>query len=84
MSIVRLRWDHLTTNSQKMFCYYRREKKYTDVIILVDDKKIHAHQMILSVGSKYFRDIFENASGVSPVIGKFLYFLVIKFRSKFI
>lgn len=73
-TFVSLQWNHLPTNMRILFSHYRREKKYTDVSVIVEGKEIHAHRIVLSVGSKFFRNLFENASQSLPVIGNFLFF----------
>lgn len=61
----------MADNTQKMFNYFRREEKFTDVAVEIDGRKIQAHRLILSVGSKYFCELFEKEPAAVPLIGKF-------------
>lgn len=69
MSKINLKWEHMAENTQKMVNHFRREEKFTDVAVEIEGRKIQAHRLILSVGSKYFCELFEKQPAAVPLIG---------------
>ena len=53
-----------------LFEEFYRSKSLSDVVIACDGKSIHAHRIVLSAGSEYFRRILASVSNVQqyPVL----------------
>ena len=46
-----------------------QDQNHTDVTLAADDgNPIHAHQIVLSAGSKFFSDVFKRSRHTSPYI----------------
>jgi len=55
-----LKWQNFSKNSTKTFATYRENSNFCDVTLVSDDlKQIHAHKLILSSCSEYFKTILE-------------------------
>lgn len=46
--------EHIQTLSEQIGALYLNDE-YSDVILLVEDQKFHAHKVILAARSEYFR-----------------------------
>lgn len=58
--IVHIKWDKFDLNFCSELCPYFENRHLSDVSIGSEDgKKIRAHKIVLSIGSGYFRKIFE-------------------------
>ena len=64
-----LKWSEFESNIRDIFRELREEQDYFDVTLVCDDgEQIEAHKIVLSAGSKFFRDILRKAKHPSPFI----------------
>merc|ERR1719186_1368748 len=64
-----LKWNEFETNIRESFKELREEQNHFDVTLATDDGHlIEAHKIILSAGSKFFRDILRQTKHPSPFI----------------
>uniref|UniRef100_A0A1B6D176 BTB domain-containing protein n=1 Tax=Clastoptera arizonana TaxID=38151 RepID=A0A1B6D176_9HEMI len=63
-----LRWNNYLNHITDAFGSLRSAEDFVDVTLSCEGKKIHAHKMLLSVWSPYFKDIFKENPCKHPVI----------------
>ena len=64
-----LKWNDFQTNVSKTFKYFRTEENFFDVTLVSDDHHhIAAHKLVLSVSSKFFKDILCKTQHSNPLI----------------
>merc|ERR1719245_970563 len=57
-----LRWDQFDKNIREYFSSLRKDGRMFDVTLATEDgQQIQAHKIILSAGSEFFSDIFQNS-----------------------
>ena len=69
MENCHVKQNDFESNVKNFFRELREESNYFNVTLATDDDQyIQAHRIVLSAGSKFFRDIFRNINHSSPFI----------------
>ena len=68
MDNYHLQWRDFETNIKQSFKELREEQLHFDVTLACDDHQLSAHKIVLSTGSKFFKDIFKNSTHSNPFI----------------
>ena len=69
MDMLCLKWSNIGTNISNHFRKLREDKQLLDITLATDDgQQIQAHKIILSAGSKFFRDIFLKSNQTNMLI----------------
>ena len=64
-----LRWNEFETNIRESFREMREDQNHFDVTLATDDgHQVQTHKMILSAGSKFFKNILRKTNHPSPFI----------------
>lgn len=63
-----LRWNDYLQHITKAFDNLRSDDNFVDVTLSCEGKRIHAHKMLLSACSTYFRDILKENPCQHPII----------------
>jgi len=63
-----LRWNDFESNISSAFRELRDDKDFFDVTLACDDEQIHAHKVILSACSPFFRNILRRNSHSNPLL----------------
>ena len=63
-----LRWNDFESNISSAFKELRDDKDFFDVTLACEDEQIHAHKVILSACSPFFRNILRRNSHPNPLL----------------
>merc|ERR1712183_581873 len=63
-----LRWNDFETNISSAFREIRDQKDFFDVTLACDDDQIHAHKVILSACSPFFRNVLRRNPHQQPLL----------------
>ena len=64
-----LTWNDFTKNAEKTIRNLANDSLFTDVTLLSDDcKRIHAHKVVLSSSSNFFRQVLSETSKDQPLL----------------
>ena len=64
-----LKWNDFHSNVSKLFSLLRKDENFHDVTLVCDDQQqFHAHKVVLSASSDYFKNILKNTRNSNPFL----------------